>query len=218
MYILSSQSLAFPPADWADESGLLAVGGDLSPQRLIYAYERGIFPWFDADEPILWWSPPQRMVIDVAHYVPSKKLRQLWRNHGFECRWNADFEAVILQCQQIKRPGQPSTWITNAIVEAYTQLHQLGYAKSVAVYQNDQLVGGLYGVDLQGVFCGESMFSAVSNASKVAFLFLVEQLKLLQYPLLDCQLHNPYLEQLGAFEIDRSVFLELLAQCQYSRS
>lgn len=217
MHILSTQSLAFPPADWADENGLLAVGGDLSPQRLIYAYERGIFPWFDADEPILWWSPPQRMVVDVTHYEPSKKLRQLWRNHPFTCRWNTDFDAVIRQCQRIKRPGQPGTWITDAIVDAYTKLHHMGYAQSVAVYIDDQLVGGLYGVNLQGVFCGESMFSAVSNASKVAFLFLIEQLKSMRYPLLDCQLHNPYLAQLGAFEIDRKLFLQLLAQCQYSR-
>ncbi|MDI9255853.1 leucyl/phenylalanyl-tRNA--protein transferase [Flavobacterium sedimenticola] len=209
MYFLTKE-LYFPPVEEASYEGILAVGGDLSVERLLLAYRNGIFPWFNEDEPILWWSPPERMVVVPQLYKVSKSIRNLLNRKLFDVTFNQDFEAVIRQCQQIERQGQEGTWITEAIIESYTQLHKMGLAKSVEVWQNGDLVGGLYGVDLGHVFCGESMFSKVSNASKIAFVALVQHLKEHNYKLLDCQLHNDYLEQLGAFEISRDTFIKVL--------
>ncbi len=209
MYFLTKE-LYFPPVEEASYEGILAVGGDLSVERLLLAYRNGIFPWFNEDEPILWWSPPERMVVVPQLYKVSKSIRNLLNRKLFDVTFNQDFEGVIRQCQQIERQGQEGTWITEAIIESYTQLHKMGLAKSVEVWQNGDLVGGLYGVDLGHVFCGESMFSKVSNASKIAFVALVQHLKEHNYKLLDCQLHNDYLEQLGAFEISRDTFIKVL--------
>ncbi|OYU84310.1 MAG: leucyl/phenylalanyl-tRNA--protein transferase [Flavobacterium sp. BFFFF2] len=216
MFQLSVHHTQFPPVDWASEEGILAFGGDLSIERLEQAYHLGIFPWYELDEPILWWAPPRRMVVDIQQYYPSKTLRNLWRKQEFTLTFNAQFEQVIRNCQKAVRPGQYGTWITEDIIKAYTIWHQQGRAKSVECWQNGQLVGGLYGIDLEGVFCGESMFSAVSNASKFAFLGLIEHLRKSNYVLLDCQVHNPYLEQLGAFEISRENFLKLLKAAAHS--
>ena len=205
-----TKDLYFPPVEEASYEGILAVGGDLSVERLLLAYRNGIFPWFHAEEPILWWSPPERMVVMPQLYKASKTLRNLLNRKHFEVTFNRDFESVIRHCQQIERKGQDGTWITEDIIESYTKLHQMGYAKSVEVWLNGELVGGLYGVDLGHVFCGESMFSKVSNASKIAFVTLVHHLKDHNYKLLDCQLHNEYLEQLGAFEISRDTFVKVL--------
>lgn len=210
MYFLLKE-LFFPDVSEADEHGILAVGGDLSPQRLMLAYQSGIFPWFGSDEPILWWSPPQRMVLFPDELVISKSMRSILRKEVFTVTFNKDFRAVISNCSQISRNGQQGTWISEEMIEAYVKLHELGYAKSVEVWQNNELVGGLYGIDLGHVFCGESMFSRVSNASKVAFITLVENLKTRKYKLIDCQVHNDHLESLGAREIERVQFMEILS-------
>lgn len=209
MYFLTKE-LYFPPAEEASFDGILAVGGDLSVKRLLLAYRNGIFPWFNEDEPILWWAPAERMVVNPNDYKVSKSLRNIINRNIFDVTINNDFEAVIINCQKAERKGQDGTWITNDIVKAYTELHQLGKAMSFEVWQNGQLVGGLYGVDLGHVFCGESMFSKVPNASKVAFVKLVGYLRDHHYKLLDCQLHNDHLEKLGAFEISRETFMKVL--------
>ncbi|WP_298307752.1 leucyl/phenylalanyl-tRNA--protein transferase [Flavobacterium sp.] len=209
MYFLTKE-LYFPPVEEASYEGILAVGGDLSIERLMLAYKNGIFPWFDADEPILWWAPSERMVVNPKDYKVSKSMRNILNRNIFEVTINKDFESVIKNCQQIERRDQDGTWISDAIIKSYTELHQLGKAKSFEVWQNNELVGGLYGVDLGHVFCGESMFSKVPNASKVAFIKLIEYLKQNNYKLLDCQVHNDHLEKLGAFEISRDLFMMIL--------
>jgi leucyl/phenylalanyl-tRNA--protein transferase len=214
MYFLTKE-LYFPPVEEASSEGILAVGGDLSVERLVLAYKNGIFPWFDADEPILWWSPPERMVVNPHDYKVSKSIRNILNRNIFEVTVNKDFESVIKNCQTIERKGQVGTWISEDIIASYTKLHERGYAKSFEVWQIDsqsswELVGGLYGVDLGHVFCGESMFSKVPNASKIAFVSLIQYLKENNYKLLDCQVHNDHLEKLGAFEISRETFMKVL--------
>jgi len=209
MYFLSKE-LFFPPVSEADPDGILAFGGDLSTERLLLAYKSGIFPWFEDDEPIIWWSPNPRMVLFLDELVVSKSMRNILNRNIFKVTFNQNFRDVISNCQKIKRDGQNGTWITNDMIEAYCKLNELGIAKSVEVWQNDELVGGLYGVDLGHVFCGESMFSKVSNASKVAFIALVNQLKKDDYKVLDCQVYNEHLESLGCREIDRTDFMEML--------
>lgn len=209
MYFLSKE-LFFPSVDLADRHGLLAVGGDLSPDRLMLAYRNGIFPWFDDDDPILWWSPDPRMVLFLDELVVSKSMRNILNRGIFKVTFNKDFRGVIANCRGISRKGQTGTWITDEVVEAYCRLHELGRAQSVEVWQDEKLVGGLYGTDLGHVFSGESMFSLVSNASKVAFIALVGYLRQNNYKLLDCQLHNDHLESLGCKEIPREDFLKIL--------
>ncbi len=209
MYFLT-KTLYFPPVDEASYEGVLAVGGDLSVERLLLAYQSGIFPWFDAHGPILWWAPPKRMVVNPNDYKVSKSLRNIINQNIFEITINTAFEKVITNCQNVERKEQQGTWISDEIIQAYIALHKLGKAISFEVWQNGELVGGLYGVDLGHVFCGESMFSKVPNASKVAFVKLIEYLKLNNYKLLDCQVHNDHLEKLGAFEISREVFMNIL--------
>ncbi len=209
MYYLS-KDLYFPPVEEASCEGILAVGGDLSPERLLLAYQNGIFPWFDAEEPILWWSPSKRMVISPSLYKVSKSTRNLLNQNLFKITFNQDFRAVITNCQQSKRKDQNGTWISDELIESYVKLHEMNLAQSVEVWQNEELVGGLYGVDLRTIFCGESMFSKVSNASKIAFISLVNYLRENNYKLLDCQVHNDHLEKLGAFEISREVFMRVL--------
>jgi leucyl/phenylalanyl-tRNA---protein transferase len=209
MYFLSRE-LYFPPPASASSEGIVAIGGDLSPERLILAYRSGIFPWFEDDEPILWWSPPERMVLFPDELKISKSMRNIINRQMFRVTFNTTFREVISNCRNIKRDGQPGTWITPDMVEAYCRLNELGFAKSVEVWQDDELVGGLYGIDLGHIFCGESMFSKASNASKIAFIALTKQLQLANYRLLDCQVYNEHLESLGAREIDREDFLEIL--------
>lgn len=209
MYYLSAP-LFFPPVSEANPRGILAVGGDLSPGRLQLAYKSGIFPWFEDGEPITWWSPNPRMVLFLDELIITKSMRNILNRNIFKVTFNLNFRDVISNCQNIKREGQNRTWITNDMIEAYCKLHELGIAKSVEVWQNDELVGGLYGVDLGHIFCGESMFSTVSNASKVAFITLVKQLKTANYKLLDCQVYNSHLESLGCREIDREEFMSIL--------
>ena len=204
------KDLFFPPVSEADEEGILAIGGDLNPERLQLAYKSGIFPWFNEGEPILWWSPDPRMVLFPDELIVSKSMRNVLNRKQFTVTFNQNFKEVISNCQKIKREGQNGTWISNEMIEAYCQLHAQGIAKSVEVWQDEVLVGGLYGIDLGHVFCGESMFSKVSNASKVAFISLVNYLIERDYKLLDCQVYNSHLESLGCREIDREEFMFIL--------
>lgn len=209
IYLLNEE-LWFPPVSETHDSGIIAVGGDLSSERLLLAYNSGIFPWFEDGEPITWWSPEWRMVLFLEDLKISKSMRSILNRDVFKVTFNQDFKAVISNCQSVKREGQNGTWITDDMIAAYCKLHELGHAKSVEVWQNDELVGGLYGVDLGHIFCGESMFSKVSNASKVAFAYLVEYLKTNNYSLLDCQVYNEHLESLGCVEIEREDFMTIL--------
>jgi len=202
--------LFFPPVSEADEEGILAIGGDLDPERLKLAYKSGIFPWFNEGDPILWWSPDPRMVLFLDELIVSKSMRNILNRNQFKVTLNQNFAAVISNCQNIKRDGQNGTWISNEMIGAYCKLNEQGIAKSVEVWQDEVLVGGLYGIDLGHVFCGESMFSKVSNASKVAFIALVNYLQKENYKLLDCQVYNPHLESLGCREIDREEFMSII--------
>ena len=207
MKILTSK-IEFPKVSNASEEGILAIGGDLSPERLLLAYKSGIFPWFENDEPILWWSPNPRFVLFPEQLKISKSMKQVLRNSNFVVTVNQAFKEVITECSKAKREGQQGTWITQNMIEAYIKLHKLGYATSVEVWLNNKLVGGLYGVDVgKGVFCGESMFAKVSNASKVGFITFIQNTN---YKLIDCQVYTSHLESLGAKEIDREDFLEFL--------
>ncbi len=207
-----TEHISFPDPSEASEDGLLAYGGDLSTARLLHAYKHGIFPWFTIDEPILWWSPNPRMVLFPKALRISKSMKTILRKEVFTIRYNTAFKTVIEHCAHSKRNDQNDTWITPEMMQAYYNLHKEGVAISVEAWQGDKLVGGLYGIDLkaQKVFCGESMFSLVSNASKAAFITLVEHLKTLNYTLIDCQLHSNHLESLGAQEISRDDFLTYL--------
>jgi len=209
MYILTNK-IEFPSVHLASEDGLLAIGGDLSTPRLTLAYQSGIFPWFNEGEPIVWYSPKDRMVLFPEELRISKSMRKVIRDQRFKVTFNTAFDQVLYHCKTIYRPDQGGTWITDAMEDAYLKLHKKGVAKSVEVWENDVLVGGLYGIDLGSVFCGESMFSTVSNTSKVAFIHLVEKLKKENYKLIDCQVYNDHLASLGAREIDRIDFLKYL--------
>lgn len=209
MYYLS-EALIFPNVSQTHSSGIIALGGDLSIERLQLAYKSGIFPWFEDGEPITWWSPNPRMVLFLDELIVSKSMRNILNRNSFKVTFNESFRAVISNCQKIKRDGQNGTWITNDMIEAYCKLHEVGVAKSVEVWLEGELVGGLYGVDLGHVFCGESMFSKVSNASKMAFIALVRHLQKENYKLLDCQVYNEHLESLGCREIEREEFMKFL--------
>lgn len=197
----------FPPLGLADEDGLLAVGGDLSPQQLLYAYTLGIFPWYNPNEPILWWSPDPRFVLFPQKLKLTRNNKKLFKRHSYRVTYDNAFEQVISKCQKIPRKGQEGTWITDDILKAYSKLHQLGFAHSVEVWENEKLVGGLYGVSLGRSFFGESMFSEVSGASKVGFIHLVKNLELQGFELIDCQVYTPYLESFGAEMIPRDDFV-----------
>lgn len=204
-----SDKIEFPSFDQVGKHGIVAVGGDLSVSRLKLAYQIGIFPWFNEDEPIIWWSPDPRFVLYPNDLKVSKSMRKILRNQTFTITYNQNFKEVIQACQKAPRIGQDGTWITKDMVKAYMRLHKDGWAKSVEVWKEDELVGGLYGIDLGNVFCGESMFSKVSNASKAGFITLVEE-KLIKYKVIDCQVYTEHLESLGAKEIPRELFLSYL--------
>lgn len=209
MFLLT-EKLEFPPVESANSEGLLAVGGDLSKERLMLAYRSGIFPWFNEDCSILWWSPNPRMVLYPENIKISKSMRKVIKSRQFHITKNACFEVVLNQCATVKRAGQEGTWITDAMKSAYIGLNKNGYASSYEVWEGDILVGGLYGIDLGDIFCGESMFSTVSNASKFAFIKMAEEMQQKNYKLIDCQLHTNHLESLGAEEISRADFINIL--------
>ena len=205
-----TEELKFPKVEEASSEGLLAVGGDLSPERLMLAYSNGIFPWFNEDSLILWWSPDPRMVLYPQKIRISKSMKKIMREGRFKLTKNQCFDEVIHQCAYIARKDQDGTWITKAMKEAYNRLFEQGHCISYEVWEDNQLVGGLYGVDLGHVFCGESMFSKVSNASKFAFVHLANDLAQKNYLLIDCQLHTGHLQTLGAEEISREKYMEIL--------
>lgn len=209
MFFLSER-LVFPPVESANAEGLLAVGGDLTPARLMLAYRNGIFPWFNEDSLILWWSPDPRMVLFPDKIKISKSMSKVLKSNQFRLTKNTCFAQVLDKCATVKREGQKGTWLTNDMKEAYLKLHNLGFAHSYEVWENDALMGGLYGIDMGHIFCGESMFSTTSNASKFAFIKMVKEVQQKEYKLIDCQLHTTHLESLGAEEIPRSTFMKIL--------
>lgn len=209
---LDEHSLWFPPVTAAMDDGLLAIGGDLSADRLLLAYRSGIFPWFNEEDPILWWSPDPRCVLFPCELKVSKSMQVLLKKEAFEFKINSAFRDTILACAQTERAGQPGTWITEEIMNAYVTLHELGYAHSAEAWQGGKLAGGLYGVRLGKVFFGESMFSHVSNSSKYAFIRMVHHLQADGVALIDCQMHTAHLERLGATLIPRAEFVRLLQE------
>jgi leucyl/phenylalanyl-tRNA--protein transferase len=207
------ETLQFPDPSLAlkEPNGLLAVGGDLAPERLIAAYQHGIFPWYNHNQPILWWSPDPRAVLFPARLKVSRSLRKTLRRRPFEVTADQAFAEVIAACSAPRKDAS-GTWITQAMKQAYIRLHQLGLAHSVECWREGKLLGGLYGVAIGRVFFGESMFSHASDASKVAFVYLVRQLQDWGYAAIDCQVHSAHLQSLGAETIPRAAFQELLGQ------
>lgn len=201
---------SFPDPRSAGEEGLIAVGGDLKPGRILSAYQQGIFPWFSEGEPIMWWSPDPRMVLYPGNLKVSRSLQQTLNSKRYQITYNQAFEKVITHCARTERPDQEGTWITQSMMSAYARLHTLGYAHSVEAWEGDVLVGGLYGIDLGDIFCGESMFHLRKDASKCAFVSLVHRLRERHYRCIDCQLPTDHLKSLGAEEIPREVFLSYL--------
>lgn len=203
MVFLLDKALLFPDPELADEDGLLAAGGDLSTERLIQAYQHGIFPWYSEGEPILWYSPHERFVLFPAEVHISHSMRQLMRSGKYEISRDKAFAEVITHASQIKRNGQSGTWITEDMIDAYIALHEEGVAHSVEVWHEGKLAGGLYGVAVNDVFCGESMFSLMPDASKAALIYLCQQNK---YKVIDCQMHTPHLERMGGRFISRAEY------------
>lgn len=212
IFQLNDDDCSFPSATMANKDGLLAFGGDLSPERLIVAYANGIFPWSNENEPLLWWSLDPRLVMRPGEMRVSKSLRHTLRSGLFEIRIDTDFEGVIKHCAMMRREGQSGTWITDEMVEAYVQLHRIGLAHSFETYCDGELVGGLYGVALGKLFCGESMFHTMSDASKVAFHRLHEFLLAHGFKLIDCQQETKHLVSLGAYAVDRQDYLDEIRQ------
>ena len=207
-----SHHLAFPPAEMADESGLLAIGGDLEPERLLLAYASGIFPWYSEGQPILWHAPDPRMVLLGSELLISRSLRKAIAKSELRITLDRGFSEVVRRCAEIERPEQDGTWITEEMFRAYDRLHELGFAHSCEAWRGEELVGGLYGVSIGSVFFGESMFAAESNASKIAFVKLVRQLQGWGLELIDCQVYTEHLERFGAREWPRCEFQEALAR------
>jgi leucyl/phenylalanyl-tRNA--protein transferase len=201
------ERMVFPEPELAEPDGLLAVGGDLSARRLMLAYQNGIFPWYNDDTPILWYSPHERFVLFPEEIKISKTMRQVLCSNRFAVTTNKCFVGVMEACSTVQRNGQDGTWITGDMKAAYQQLHAKGYAHSVEVWEQDELVGGLYGVQVDDVFCGESMFSLVSNASKTALIWLCRSG---QYKLIDCQVYTEHLRSMGAAMISREEYMEML--------
>ena len=207
MHFRLTNEIIFPDPSLADDDGLLAIGGDLSEERLLTAYRNGIFPWYSQEEPVLWYSPHERFVIVPSEVKVSQSMRQLINSSKYEVKWNTAFKEVITYCSSIRRNGQHGTWIHDDMINAYTRLHDKKIAQSVDVWQDETLVGGLYGVVVGKVFCGESMFSILPNTSKLALIALCRSCK---FSLIDCQVYTPHLEKMGAKFISREEFMNTL--------
>jgi leucyl/phenylalanyl-tRNA--protein transferase len=205
-----TEEITFPESKWASPDGILAIGGDLSCARLLKAYSLGIFPWYNEGSEILWWTPDPRFVLFVNDLKVSKSMKQVLRSSKFTVTFDTQFLKVIKNCKKINRPDQDGTWITQEMENSYVKLHNLGHAHSVEVWENKELVGGLYGVCIGKMFFGESMFAKVSNASKLGFITLVTSLKEKGFEIIDCQDYTAHLESLGAREIPRVGFEEIL--------
>ena len=209
-----TKEIAFPETHFASEEGILAIGGDLSVERLLLAYQLGIFPWYNEGSEILWWSPNPRFVLFTDDLKVSKSMKQVIRSNRFRVSYDTCFEEVIKNCQSVDRNAQDGTWITSDMEKAYIDFHHLGYAHSVEVWEDDELVGGLYGVSIGRIFFGESMFTKVSNASKFGFIKLVQALVLKGFRMIDSQDYTAHLDSLGADEIPRNEFEEILKKDQ----
>ena len=209
MHQLSSEHI-FPSALSANNDGIVAIGGDLDPKRILNAYKQGIFPWFESDDYLVWWSPDPRMVLFPEKLRISKSTKKILKDANFKVTFNQSFDEVVDCCAKVKRFGQNGTWITEGLKKAYNLLHKEGHAFSVEVWKDFELVGGLYGIDLGDVFCGESMFSKENNASKIGFIHLIKELTKNGYKLIDCQVPSAHLKSLGAEEISREQFLNFL--------
>jgi leucyl/phenylalanyl-tRNA--protein transferase len=207
-----TDKLVFPPAELAEENGLLAVGGDLSPERLLLAYSKGIFPWYSERVPILWWSPSPRLVIFPAEFKIPKRLSRMVRQKIYSVTMDNAFRQVITACAKTDEREDKGTWITNEMLEAYCLLHNMGYAHSVECWLDDELVGGLYGISLGEIFFGESMFSIQPNSSKIALVYLLKKLQEWNFDLIDCQMKTEHLMQFGAREISGKEFWKFLPQ------
>ncbi len=208
-----TKEIIFPDPELADNSGIIAVGGDLTPRRLLQAYRSGIFPWFNEADPRVWWSPDPRMVLYPAEVKISHSMKKVLKDKVFSVTFDNDFEAVIHFCKTQPRQGQKGTWITKEMMEAYEKLNEMGYAHSVEVWKNDKLAGGLYGVSIGAMFAGESMFSKENNASKAGFITLAKTLEKLHFRMVDCQIYTAHLSSMGAREISRKKYLRELALC-----
>ena len=202
-----TDTIEFPSYESTSNEGIIALGGDLREERLIHAYNNGIFPWYSEGDPIVWYCPHKRMVLFPEAIKVSKSMQKIMNNNNYTITENKAFSEVIYNCKTIDRKDGFGTWITDDMEQAYIKLHQKGVAKSIEIWLNDELVGGLYGIEVNTIFCGESMFSKVSNASKLAFIHLVRSKN---YTLIDCQIYNKHLESLGAREVDRDTFLNIL--------
>jgi leucyl/phenylalanyl-tRNA--protein transferase len=213
LYTFLSNKISFPPVERADHEGILAIGGDLSPSRLLTAYKSGIFPWFSDDEPIIWWAPDPRFVLIPEKLHVSKNMHKLVKSGKFKTTRDHDFISVIKACRTTPRPNQPGTWITEQMQNAYIELHKQGRAHSIETWHDNKLVGGLYGVVVGSCFCGESMFALESNASKVALIALVNHLTKQGFTMIDSQVHNDHMESMGAELIPRSDFMQQLNLC-----
>lgn len=214
MVRLDPNEISFPDPELLEsESGLMAIGGDLSPQRLLFAYQLGLFPWFNEGDEILWWCPDPRFVLFPNDLKISKSMKKILRDHVFTFTENQCFRKVMEECKNAFRKGQDGTWISKELIDSFEILHQHGFAKSVEVWQNDELVGGFYGVLIGKIFCGESMFSKVSNASKAGFLDFVQR-NAENFKLIDCQIHSEHLESLGATMIPKLEYLKILKENQ----
>ena len=209
MHQLSSEHI-FPSALSANNDGIVAIGGDLDPKRILNAYKQGIFPWIESDDYLVWWSPDPRMVLFPEKLRISKSTKKVLKDANFKVTFNQSFDEVVDCCAKVKRFGQNGTWITEGLKKAYNLLHKEGHAFSVEVWKDFELVGGLYGIDLGDIFCGESMFSKENNASKIGFIHLIKELSKNGYKLIDCQVPSAHMKSLGAEEISRQQFLNFL--------
>ena len=212
IFRLSKKNLAFPDPNFAEKDGFLAVGGDLTPERIILAYQSGIIPWYNQEDPILWWSPNPRCVLKPENIQVSKSMEVIIKKNAFNLTYNQDFKSVITNCAQTPRKGEMGTWLTNEMIEAYCYLHTLGFCHSVEVWKEEKLIGGLYGGALGKVFFGESMFSHQANSSKIALIFLAKLLAKNNFTLIDCQVETSHLISLGAELMPRKTFLKILKE------
>ncbi|XPV69297.1 MAG: leucyl/phenylalanyl-tRNA--protein transferase [Halarcobacter sp.] len=207
---LDKYSYTFPNPLYACDEGLLAYGGDLSPTRLLTAYAKGIFPWYNKEDPILWWSPNPRLILDLDELKVSKSLAKTIKKGIYEIKFDTNFRQVMNECSKIPREGQKGTWILPEVIDAYCTLHEMNFAHSFEAYFEGELVGGGYGINIGDIFCGESMFAKKNDASKVALYYLVQKLKTNGFKLIDCQIPTPHLKSLGAKTISREKFLQLV--------
>ena len=207
VYPLDKNSYIFPNPIYAEDKGLLAYGGDLNPSRIMTAYLNGIFPWYNESDPILWWSPNPRCVLNFEDFKISKSLQKVIDKNIFEIRFDTNFTQVKKECKNINRENQKGTWIQDELIEAYTKIHQMGFAHSFEAYYNGELVGGGYGINVGNIFCGESMFAKKTDASKVALYFLIQRLKEKGFSFIDCQIPTPHLLSLGAKTMERKEFI-----------